>query len=72
MVDFSAYDGIVYRIHSINNEPFFRRWLMGTPIADELRDLSAKAEKLYQLYLVSPLVPLKQVSSHTVNRSRSR
>ncbi|CAE6476621.1 unnamed protein product [Rhizoctonia solani] len=48
----SAYDEIVYRIRVIHNEPFLRRWLFSTPIADELRALSAKAEKLYQLYLI--------------------
>ncbi|ELU42233.1 hypothetical protein AG1IA_03736 [Rhizoctonia solani AG-1 IA] len=47
----SAYDEIVYRIRVINNEPFLRRWIFSVPISNELRELSAKAEKLYQLYL---------------------
>ncbi|CAE6478190.1 unnamed protein product [Rhizoctonia solani] len=48
----SAYDEIVYRIRVINNEPFLRRWIFSVPISNELRELSAKAEKLYQLYLI--------------------
>ncbi|QRW20033.1 hypothetical protein RhiXN_09008 [Rhizoctonia solani] len=43
---------IVYRIRVINNEPFLRRWIFSVPISNELRELSAKAEKLYQLYLI--------------------
>ncbi|CAE6373366.1 unnamed protein product [Rhizoctonia solani] len=48
----SAYDEIVYRIRVINNEAFLRRWIFSVPISNELRELSAKAEKLYQLYLI--------------------
>ncbi|KAH7337168.1 hypothetical protein B0J17DRAFT_707482 [Rhizoctonia solani] len=48
----SAYDEIVYRIRVINNEPFYRRWIYSAPMANELRELHAKAEKLYQLYLI--------------------
>ncbi|KAG8719512.1 hypothetical protein FRC08_002639 [Ceratobasidium sp. 394] len=46
------YSLIIYRINSINEETFLKRWFFSEPIAQELRQLAAKAEKLYQLYLI--------------------
>ncbi|KAG8768735.1 hypothetical protein FRC12_005395 [Ceratobasidium sp. 428] len=63
----SAYDGIVYRIRSINNEPFLKRWLMAGPIADELRELTAKAEKIYQLYLIKVNMAIFADADHARN-----
>ncbi|KAG9124346.1 hypothetical protein FRC07_011964 [Ceratobasidium sp. 392] len=63
----SAYDGIVYRIRSINNEPFLKRWLMAGSIADELRDLTAKSEKLYQLYLIKVNMAIFADADHARN-----
>ncbi|KAG9081582.1 hypothetical protein FRC06_005500 [Ceratobasidium sp. 370] len=63
----SEYDAIVYRIRSINNEPFLRRWLMAGSIADELRELTAKAEKLYQLYLIKVNMAIFADADHARN-----
>ncbi|QRW06355.1 hypothetical protein RhiLY_05354 [Ceratobasidium sp. AG-Ba] len=63
----SEYDGIVYRIRSINNEPFLKQWLMSGPIAEELRHLSAKAEKLYQLYLIKVNMAIFADADHARN-----
>ncbi|KAG9081583.1 hypothetical protein FRC06_005501 [Ceratobasidium sp. 370] len=40
------YNKITYRIYDINKEPFLKRWFFAEPIAEELRELAAKAEKL--------------------------
>ncbi|KAJ1303160.1 hypothetical protein OPQ81_011361 [Rhizoctonia solani] len=63
----SSYDQIVYRIRSINNEPFLRRWLFSVPISEELRELNAKAEKLYQLYLIKCNVAIFVDADHARN-----
>ncbi|CCO31109.1 hypothetical protein BN14_05143 [Rhizoctonia solani AG-1 IB] len=61
----SAYNEIIYRIQVINNESFLRRWVYSVGISKDLRELSAKAEKLYQLYLASPLDPVSDKPSLT-------
>ncbi|KAB5589877.1 hypothetical protein CTheo_6678 [Ceratobasidium theobromae] len=63
----SEYDRIVYRIRAINNETFYRRWLLSVPIADELRQLSAQAEKLYQLYLIKVNMAIFADADHARN-----